>query len=150
MHRKWLAVILIGLAGATGVRAHLVPRPLGAVRVNLCLKGQLIDHTANHGVDHRFWAPALCQKRDMYVYLPPGYDARKCYPLCIYLHGFLSDEINFLELVVKPLDRAIAKEAAADDHRRPRCDGVGARRAGNEGDVLHQQQAGAVPGLPGG
>src|SRR5262249_53295287 len=51
---------------------------------------------------------ALCEKRDLYVYLPPCFDASKQYPLMIWLHGFAQDESSFLNDVVRPLDQAIA------------------------------------------
>ena len=36
------------------------------------LKGRIVDHTGNHGQDHRIWSRSLHQWRDLYVYLPPG------------------------------------------------------------------------------
>lgn len=105
---RWLIVLAVTLGAADPARAHLLPRPFGLIRTNVQIKGTLVDHTANHGRDRRIYSPALCEKRDLYVYLPPGYDPCKKYPIAIYLHGFLSDEINFLEWVVKPFDAAIA------------------------------------------
>jgi hypothetical protein len=105
----WLAAVLAFLAlGQPHAQAHLLPRPFRLDLINLQLHGKLVDHTRNSGIDHRFWSEALHQKRDMYVYLPPGFDACKRYPLAIYLHGFREDEIGFLNDVVKPLDRAMA------------------------------------------
>src|SRR5262249_62179408 len=75
---------------------------------NRKLAGKVIDHTHNHGSDRRIWSNALGEKRDLYVYVPPGYDPCKRYPLAIYLHGFRQDEEGFIEDVVKPFDRAIA------------------------------------------
>jgi pimeloyl-ACP methyl ester carboxylesterase len=77
-------------------------------RVNRSLHGQLVDYTHNHGADNRIWSNALCEKRDLYVYLPPCYDPAKRYPLLIWLHGFAQDEFSFLQDVVLPLDQAIA------------------------------------------
>ena len=45
--------------------------------------------------------------RDLYVYLPPGYDPCKKYPLILWLHGFGEDEHSFLTDGVRPLDRAM-------------------------------------------
>ena len=45
-----------------------------------CLHGTLVDFTRNSGCDHRMYAPSLCEYRDMYVYLPPGYDRSRQYP----------------------------------------------------------------------
>lgn len=89
------------------VRAS-IPHPCQFTRINKQLAGQLVDYTRNHGRDRRIWSPSLHHKRDMYVYLPPGFDPGKQYPLAIYLHGFLSDEMDFVKTILKPLDEAIA------------------------------------------
>lgn len=70
------------------------------------IKGRIIDHTGNHGRDHRIWARTLHQWRDLYVYLPPGYNPQERYPLVIFLHPFASDERTFLR-VVPAIDEAI-------------------------------------------
>jgi S-formylglutathione hydrolase FrmB len=77
-------------------------------RANHRLHGQLVDYTHNHGADRRIWSEALGQRRDLYVYLPPGFDPARCYPLMIWLHGFAQDEQSFLLYVVQPLDDAMA------------------------------------------
>ena len=89
--------------------AEGVPLPiLGELaRVNRCIQGRVLDFTHNHGHDRRIWSAALCAKRDLYVYLPPGYDPAKKYPLSIFLHGAGQDEQLFLRHVVKEFDRAI-------------------------------------------
>ena len=91
-------------ACATGV-----PLPIHGElgRVNRQIQGQVLDFTHNHGHDRRIWSPALCAKRDMYVYLPPGYDPAKKYPLSIFLHGAGQDEQFFLRSIAKEFDRAI-------------------------------------------
>jgi hypothetical protein len=106
-HIGWSGLLLVG-ALAPSASAHLLPRPFALDRYNRQISGKVLDFTNNHGVDRRVYSPALGQKRDMYVYLPPGYDPRKQYPMGIYLHGFLSDETDFLTHVVKPIDEAIA------------------------------------------
>jgi S-formylglutathione hydrolase FrmB len=78
------------------------------VKTNRKLAGYVVDHTSNHGKDRRIYSKALGQKRAMYVYLPPGYDPAKKYPLGIYMHGFLADEWGFLRQVVEPFDEAMA------------------------------------------
>ena len=103
-----LAVLAWSLL-ACSAQAHILPRPLKLACVNLKLAGRIVDHTNNHLGDRRMWSQALGEKRDLYVYLPPGFDPRKRYPLAIYLHGFLSDEFSFLEYVIKPFDQAMAK-----------------------------------------
>jgi pimeloyl-ACP methyl ester carboxylesterase len=77
-------------------------------RVQSHLHGQVLDFTRNHGADRRIWSPALCQKRDLYVYLPPCFDPNKTYPLMIYLHGFAQDEQFFRSQQVGLIDRAMA------------------------------------------
>jgi pimeloyl-ACP methyl ester carboxylesterase len=74
---------------------------------NRRIKGQVVDYTFNHAKDNRIWSRALNQRRDLYVYLPPGYDAHQHYPLMLYLHSFAFDEQSFLQEVVPLLDEAI-------------------------------------------
>jgi S-formylglutathione hydrolase FrmB len=90
-------------ASASGLRGR------GALeRVNRRLQGRIVDHTDNHGADNRIWSAALCQRRAVYIYLPPCYDPGQQYPLIIWLHGFAQDERSFLDDVVGPLDQAIS------------------------------------------
>jgi S-formylglutathione hydrolase FrmB len=84
----------------------LPPRP--AIVPCLRIHGTVLDFTHNHGRDRRIFAPTLGCKRDLYIYLPPGYDPNAAYPVMLVLHGILQDERAFLEWVVGPLDRAIA------------------------------------------
>jgi S-formylglutathione hydrolase FrmB len=77
------------------------------VLINKRLGGQVLDYTANHGQDRRLWSQALCQRRDMYVYLPPCFDPKLRYPLVVWLHGFAQDESAFLREVAPRLDAAI-------------------------------------------
>src|SRR5262245_46117431 len=51
------------------------PPDLG--RLNRQLVGKVHDYSANHGEDRRFFAASLGQKRDAYVYVPPGYGPAK-------------------------------------------------------------------------
>jgi pimeloyl-ACP methyl ester carboxylesterase len=67
--------------------------------VNRPLAGQVLDFTRNHGADRRIWSAALQTKRDVYVYVPPGYDPAKQYPGLLFLHGIGQDETAFLKLV---------------------------------------------------
>ena len=69
--------------------------------------GQVLDYTCNHGTDNRVFSPSLGTKRDLYVYLPPGYDPSKKYPAVLYLHGVLTDEKSLIDHLVHPLDQAI-------------------------------------------
>ena len=76
-------------------------------RINRRLQGQVVDHTDNHGVDRRIWSTALHEKRDLYVYLPPGFDPQERYPVMLWLHGFAQDEQSFMQYVVEDLDAAM-------------------------------------------
>jgi len=73
-------------------------RPVDLSRLNLQLAGKVHDYTGNHGEDLRIYSAALGQKRDVYVYVPPGYDPAKRYPLMIWLHGLAQDETSFLKI----------------------------------------------------
>jgi poly(3-hydroxybutyrate) depolymerase len=76
-------------------------RPVDLRQLNARLAGRVDDYTANHGSDNRIDAPSLGQKRDVYVYVPPGYDPAKRYPLVVWLHGLNQDETSFLEIAPK-------------------------------------------------
>ena len=65
-------------------------------------------------MDARIDSPSLGQKRGLYVYVPPGYDAAKRYPLMIWLHGLAQNAESFLR-VVPAFDREIALG------RMPKC-----------------------------
>ena len=75
-------------------------------QLNSRMAGKVHDYTANHGQDNRIDAPSLGQRRDAYVYVPPGYDPAKRYPLVYWLHGLNQDETSFLEIAEK-FDAAI-------------------------------------------
>src|SRR5262249_26173864 len=83
--------------------------PGALARLNRSICGQVLDFTHNHGKDRRIWSPALCEKRDLYVYLPPNYDPSKKYPLAIFLHGAGQDAQIFVKSLVKDLDCAIVQ-----------------------------------------
>jgi hypothetical protein len=103
----WLAVVLLALVPSMA-SANPLRRLPELNRVNRNLHGHILDYTRNHGADRRIWSAALQQKRDLYVYLPPGFDPAKRYPLMLWLHGFAQDEYHFLRDVIVPLDKAIA------------------------------------------
>jgi len=80
-HLRWLGVLVLVLipwqsASAIGWRKESTD----LLHVNRTLRGQVLDYTANHGRDHRIWSAALGQRRDLYVYLPPGFNPRLRYP----------------------------------------------------------------------
>ena len=106
-----IGFVLALMLGLTGCQTHggglLFTGELE--RANRGLQGQVLDFTHNHGQDNRIWSAALNEKRDLYVYLPPGYDPAKKYPLGIFLHGAGQDEQFFLKSLVKGFDKAIAE-----------------------------------------
>lgn len=104
----WFAVVLLALVPVPPTSAHPVRNRVLYPRITRRLHGHIDDYTANHGADRRIWSPALCQRRDMYVYLPPGYNPHLRYPLILWLHGFAQDESVFLRNVIEPLDKAMA------------------------------------------
>jgi S-formylglutathione hydrolase FrmB len=100
-----LALILIPCTAQAGGKL----RQISFNRHNRRLAGQVIDYTHNHGEDRRIWSAALSEPRDLYVYLPPGFDPSQKYPAILWLHGFMQDEQSFLwNQVVDSLDEAIA------------------------------------------
>ncbi len=107
MRGSWVAALILALSSWTTVHAQLLPRPFQLDRVNRELAGQVVDYTNDTGTDHRIWSAALGERREMYVYLPPGYDPSKQYPFSLWLHGFGQDEHSYLTDGVRPIDRAI-------------------------------------------
>jgi len=99
-----VALALLALLPATSSVRAFDP----AQRLNRRIAGHLDAYTNHHGVDRRIWSAALGQRRDMYVYLPPGYDPSKRYPVLLWLHGINSDERTFVKQAVVDLDDAIA------------------------------------------
>lgn len=105
--RAALVVLLAALAlGAWPERSDAfwsVFRGIGTnklERLNKKLAGTVHDFTHNHDADHRFCSKALGEKRDLYVYTPPGYDGQTPFPYLLWLHGFGHDEKNFLDFIV--------------------------------------------------
>ena len=104
----WAAFVFWFFVSSAPAAFNLLNKAIALQTLNRRLQGQVVDHTHNHGRDRRIWSPALGQCRDLYVYLPPGFNPDQSYPFMMWLHGFAQDEISFLQYVVKPLDEAIA------------------------------------------
>jgi pimeloyl-ACP methyl ester carboxylesterase len=98
---RWLLPLLVVAVALGTARAGPRHRPVPA------LHGQLLDFTNNNGADRRIYSPALHEYRDLYVYLPPGFDPEQEYPIILLLHGFTEDEGSFLQHV-QILDEAMA------------------------------------------
>jgi S-formylglutathione hydrolase FrmB len=104
---RWLLPLLaLGLSlspARAGIwRSHTLDR------LNARLHGRLVDHTHNHGADNRIWSEALHEKRDLYVYLPPGFDPHQCYPVILWLHPLILDEQFFASDFAELFDEAMA------------------------------------------
>jgi S-formylglutathione hydrolase FrmB len=107
MRRLIVAIALTALSAgmARGQAFDLVSLD----HLNRRLSGRVVDHTHNHGADRRIYSPILGRPRDLYVYLPPGFDPSRTYPLILFLHGSDVDEHDFLDPGdLKALDRAMA------------------------------------------
>ncbi|MDB5349493.1 MAG: enterochelin esterase-like enzyme [Planctomycetota bacterium] len=92
--RSFAAVCLVLLV-ATPARAQVFAFA-SADRVNRKIAGHVDDYTHGLGHDRRIYSPILNQPRDLYVYLPPGYDPKKAYPLLFYFHIARVDESEFV------------------------------------------------------
>jgi S-formylglutathione hydrolase FrmB len=104
----WMASLWIDGVGVGQAPRFLLGFNLPA-RVDRRLHGRLLDFTKRLGSNRRIYSPALGSRRDLFVYLPPGYDPAKKYPLALFLHGAAQDEQFFLQAIVRPFDRAIAE-----------------------------------------
>jgi S-formylglutathione hydrolase FrmB len=103
----WLAIALFPLVAVAPASAFF---GLGnnVERANARLAGCVVDFTNHNGTDRRIWSPALGERRDLYVYLPPGYDPAQSYPVVFWLHGIAQDEQSFLnDGIVDIFDSAI-------------------------------------------
>jgi S-formylglutathione hydrolase FrmB len=60
------------------------------------LAGHVVDYTSNHHADRRIFSPILGMPRDLYVYVPPGYNPACAYPLILFLHMASVDEHYFI------------------------------------------------------
>ncbi len=104
----WLR--LLTLLGQVQPAQAQVMSPTNLRVFNSKLAGRVVDHTHNHGHDHRLFSPILGMPRDLYVYLPPGYSPDKAYPLILYLHLATIDEHMFVGTsFLVQLDRMIQR-----------------------------------------
>ncbi|WP_435020210.1 alpha/beta hydrolase [Tundrisphaera sp. TA3] len=103
-----LVVLATVLAPATG---HAQIWDFVSLRkVNGRLAGRVDDYTHNHGQDLRACSPILGMKRDLYVYVPPGYDPAVAYPLIVYFHSADFDEHALIGMgLLEELDAMILR-----------------------------------------
>ncbi len=106
----WLArpviAVWIGLAMVSAVRAQAWD--LSSRRLERRLQGTLVNYTNKHGTDRRIFSPILGMRRDLCVYLPPGYDPHRAYPLVLFFHMAGFDENYFTHSdLLTTLDRLI-------------------------------------------
>jgi len=87
--------VLVWLVTAFPARAQLLNN-MNVDRVNRRLSGCVVDYTNNHGNDRRIFSPILGKPRDLYVYLPPGYNPGRVYPLVLFFHVANVDEHYFV------------------------------------------------------
>jgi len=79
-------------------------------RLNRKLSGKVVDYTNNHGQDRRICSTVLGVKRDLYVYLPPGYDPKIAYPMVLFLHTAQIDEHTLIAPgVIETIDAMMAR-----------------------------------------
>lgn len=110
---KWLTksviAVVVGIAMVSPAQAQLLDF-FNLERVNRRLSGQVVDYTYNQGGDRRIFSPILGMPRDLYVYLPPGYDPRRRYPLILFFHMSNSDEQYFIRpTLLRTLDNLITR-----------------------------------------
>jgi S-formylglutathione hydrolase FrmB len=94
--RRHIAALVLLATGVVPARAQVFDL-VNLDHLNSKLQGRVIDFTQNHGADRRLCSPILGRPRDLYVYLPPGYDPAVAYPLILFLHGADVDEHDFLD-----------------------------------------------------
>jgi hypothetical protein len=112
---KWLTGLVIALWVALAIGSPARAQYLdfcNVDRANKRLSGKVVDFTSNHGSDRRIFSPILGMRRDLYVYLPPGYDPSRAYPLIVFFHMANADEHFFVHsTLLKVLDSLISAGA---------------------------------------
>jgi len=104
-----MIVVYVVLTVVLPARAQVLNR-MNLERVNGRLAGHVIDYTNNHGSDRRINSPILGMPRDLYVYLPPGYDPARAYSLVLFFHMADVDELFFIgPKLLSELDSLIAR-----------------------------------------
>ncbi len=107
MSPRWPVVLMLLVVSGSPAAARPLRNHFALARTERKLAGTVHDFTHNHGSDNRIWSSALGKPRDLYVYLPPGFDPCQRYPLVMLMHGFAQDEVSILLDVLPALDAAI-------------------------------------------
>jgi enterochelin esterase-like enzyme len=108
MLRIVAAALLVGLVSVP--TEGQVFNKINLDRLNRKLCGKVVDYTGNHGQDRRIFSTVLGRKRDLYVYLPPGYDPKMAYPMVLFLHTAQVDEHTLIAPgVIETVDGMIAR-----------------------------------------
>lgn len=105
------AIALLVLVNFTGIARAQLGILVSLDQINEKLAGRIDNYTHNHRRfnDQRIPSKILGMKRDLYVYVPPGYDPSRQYPLVLWLHGGFGDEHAFLLTAnITKLDKMIA------------------------------------------
>jgi S-formylglutathione hydrolase FrmB len=92
---RFLLVIVVILGVTPAARAQFLNR-VNVERLNGRLAGQVVDYTNNHHTDRRNFSSILGMPRDLYVYVPPGYNPACAYPLILFFHMANVDEHYFI------------------------------------------------------
>ena len=92
---RFSLVIVVILVVNLPAQAQFLNR-VNIERVNCHLAGHVVDYTNNHHADRRIFSPILGMPRDLYVYVPPGYDPARAYPLILFFHMADVDEHYFI------------------------------------------------------
>jgi S-formylglutathione hydrolase FrmB len=104
----WRTLWLGALVSLFLCTAPALAHPCSSARLKHHLAGQLVEYTRSHSADRRIWSEALHERRDLYVYLPPGFDPCRRYPIMLWLHGINQDEKAFVREALGDFDAAIA------------------------------------------
>ena len=91
---RYSLVVATVLAVNLPARAQFLNR-MSIEHINSCLAGHVVNYTRNHQADRRIFSPILGMPRDLYVYMPPGYDPARAYPLVLFFHMADVDEHYF-------------------------------------------------------
>lgn len=97
--RTRLVPLLLGVSLGSSLSHAQIEQFNNLRLLNAKLAGHVDDYTRNHGRFNRLPSRILNQRKDLYVYTPPGYCTSRRYPLVLWLHGAFGDEHSFFDSV---------------------------------------------------